>query len=289
VTTGGRTLTGGSFPFPGAPVHGLAGSHPTVPVRLLALLALLAVAGWARWIEPRRLVVRRRPLRLPDWPSRLDGLRVLLLSDLHAGAAVIAPERVVGRAREERADLVVLLGDFVDRSRPAAPEPVAAALGTLEAPLGVVAVLGNHDWRAGGARVRAALEAAGIRVLEDRAVEVGRGLWVAGVGDLGSRGARTRRALAAVPSGAPVLLLSHDPDVLPRVPRRVALTLAGHTHGAQVNLPLLRRAVVRSSYLAGHVRERGRDLYVSSGVGTTGPPLRFARPPEVVVLELRAA
>jgi len=269
-------------------VHGLAGTHHPVQLRLLALLALLGIAGWARWVEPRRLVVRRRALRLPGWPPRLDGLRVLLLSDLHAGSALIAPERAAARAREEAADLVVLLGDFVDRHDTAAPEPVAAALGVLDAPLGVLAVLGNHDWHADGPRVRAAFLKAGITVLEDRAVEVGRGLWVAGVGDLHTRGARLERALAAVPPDAPVLLLSHDPEILPRVPPRVALTVSGHTHGAQVNLPLLRRAVVRSRHLAGHVRERGRDLYVSTGVGTTGPPVRLARPPEIVVLELRS-
>jgi hypothetical protein len=255
---------------------------------LLGVLGVLLLAGWARWIEPRRLVVRRRRLALPGWPAHLDGLRVLLLSDLHAGPSLVAPERAVARARELPADLVVLLGDYVDREDPAAPEAVATALGALEAPLGVLAVLGNHDWGADGPRVRAALREAGITVLEDRAVPVGRGLWVAGVGDLHTRGARVERSLRDVPADAPVLLLSHDPDVLPRVPPRVALTLAGHTHGAQVNVPVLRRAVVRSAHLAGHVRERGRDLFVSSGVGTTRHPVRLARPPEIVLLELGA-
>jgi uncharacterized protein len=95
-----------------------------------------------------------------------------------------------------------------------------------------------------------------------------------------------------VPDGAPVLLLSHDPDVFPHVPDRVSLTLSGHTHGGQINLPLLRRAAVPSRhgvrYLAGHVVEYGRHLFVSSGLGTAGLPLRLRRPPEIVLLTLRA-
>jgi hypothetical protein len=99
-------------------------------------------------------------------------------------------------------------------------------------------------------------------------------------------------ALASVPPGEPVVLLSHDPDVFPHVPDRVALTLAGHTHGGQVAIPLLRRPAIPSAYgeryARGHVVEDGRHLYVSSGLGTSGLPLRLLAPPEIVVLELRA-
>jgi predicted MPP superfamily phosphohydrolase len=100
------------------------------------------------------------------------------------------------------------------------------------------------------------------------------------------------RALMPVPDDAPVLLLSHDPDVFPRVPARVSLTLSGHTHGGQVGVPLVRRPFVPSHYgeryVYGHVVEDDRHLWVSSGVGTSGMPVRFLRPPEVVILTLRA-
>ena len=104
---------------------------------------------------------------------------------------------------------------------------VASALGPLEAPLGVVAVLGNHDWLEGGRELVSALAEAGATVLENEAVSVGRGLWVAGVADAGRRRPDLTAALAAPPADAPVLLLSHNPDVFPRVPERVALTLSG--------------------------------------------------------------
>ena len=90
-----------------------------------------------------------------------------------------------------------------------------------------------------------------------------------------------------------MLLAVHDPDVFPQVPERVALTVAGHLHGGQVNVPLLRRAMLPTRYgeryLAGHVVERGRHLYVATGIGTAGLPLRLRRPPEVPVLRLTTA
>lgn len=140
-----------------------------------------------------------------------------------------------------------------------------------------------------------ALRAAGVTLLENDAVRLtarGQDLWIAGVADYARRGARVALSLARVPEGAPVLLLSHNPDVFPWVPDHVALTLAGHTHGAQVDLPLLRAKVVPSRfglrYVAGHVVEHGRQLFVSRGVGSSGLPVRFNAAPEIPILKLRS-
>ncbi|HYM59241.1 MAG TPA: metallophosphoesterase [Solirubrobacteraceae bacterium] len=254
---------------------------------------------WAFWIEPRRLVVRHVELRLPAWPVELDGLRVGVLADLHAGMPYMGVRAVRRAARAldvQRPDLVCLLGDYLDRrallARSVDARAVARPLGAVRAPLGVLAVLGNHDWYAGGARISGALRDSGVTVLEDEARRVAPELWVTGVGDHRTRGADVAHALAAVPSNAAVLLLSHDPDVFPDVPARVALTLSGHTHGGQVGVPLLRRRFIPSRfgerYAGGHVEEGGRHLYVTSGVGTSGLPVRLLRPPEVVILRLRA-
>ena len=246
-------------------------------------------------------MVRREELVLPRWPAALDGLRLGVLTDLHAGMPHVGLD-AVGRVAEaiaaERPDLVLLLGDFIDRRALfARPVDAAALMGRMApltaAPRGVFAVLGNHDWYAGARRISDALEDIGATVLEDSAAPAGEGgLWVAGVGDYRVRGARVDRALMPVPEDAPVLLLSHDPDAFPSVPERVSLTLSGHTHGGQVGIPGLRRPFVPSHYgeryLRGHVVERGRHLDVSSGIGTSGLPVRFLRPPEVVILTLRA-
>jgi uncharacterized protein len=272
--------------------------------RALALAGLGAafVAVEGGWREPRRLVVRSRALALARWPARLDGLRVGIVADLHAGSphfGLRRVEQIVARVNGERPDLIVLLGDYVDPKVPfgrrLAPEAVTERLGRLRARLGVHAVLGNHDWHEDGERVQRALLAAGIAVLEDRALPLAYepgALWLVGLADLRYRRPEPRVAFADVPEGAPVIALAHDPDLFPLLPDRAAIVLAGHTHGGQVGVPFLRRLVIPSyhgdRYANGHVVEQGRHLYVSAGVGTSGMPLRLFAPPEIVVLELRA-
>lgn len=283
------------------PARMRAGRARATRVRRVVLTGLVVAAaaliGWAVWFAPRRVRLRRRTLHLPHWPPDLAGLRVAVMSDLHAGAPhVDAAEvaRLVAQINRARADLVVLLGDYVDPTvafgAPVAPEDVAAALGRLRAPLGVVAVLGNHDWVHSGAGMARALRAEGLTVLENDAVAVGERLWVAGVGSEGRRRADPAAALARVPGDAPVLLLSHHPDTFVRVPSRVALTLSGHTHGGQVALPGLRARYIPSRFgdrfAEGHVVEGGRHLFVSVGVGTSRFPIRLLAPPEIVVLRL---
>jgi hypothetical protein len=246
-------------------------------------------------------VVRRVEIRSPRWST--TPLTLALVSDLHTGGPHVDAERVrriVERVNDERPDAVLLLGDFVDDEvalgEGATPEPVARALGELRPRLGSFAVLGNHDWRYDGERVRAALADAGLTVLENDAVAVdadGARVWFAGVGDARLRLVDLDTTLKPVPEGEPVVLLTHNPDVFPRVPERVALTVAGHLHGGQVGIPLLRRPALPSRfgerYARGHVEEGGRHLYVTQGVGESALPFRFAAPPEVVLIELRAA
>jgi predicted MPP superfamily phosphohydrolase len=245
-----------------------------------------------------QLVTVRRTLHLPGWPARLDGTRLGVLADVHAGvphAGRAAIARAAARLNAEAPDAVLLLGDFLDGSPlwggRLAPELVADELAALRAPLGRFAVLGNHDWRRDGERMWTALERAGIPVLENTWAHAGRFV-VAGLADVRRRRPDLARALAGVPVDAPVVLLAHDPDLFPYVPDRVALTVSGHLHAGQVAIPLLRRPALPSRhgerYARGHVQEGGRHLYVSSGLGTSGLPLRLLAPPEVVVLTLRA-
>jgi uncharacterized protein len=268
-------------------------------VRALLAAAAAAAAVYAGWIEPRRLVTVHRTLQLPRWPEALNGLRLGLLSDLHAGAPYAnlgAIARAVERLNAEAPDAMLLLGDYID-AHPLwggriAPEAIARELGALRSPLGTFAVLGNHDWKQAGDRMWTALQNAGIEVLENRVLHTG-DIYVAGLADLRRRRPDLPGTLAGVPAGAPVVLLAHDPDVFPYVPDRIALTLSGHTHGGQIAIPVLRRLAIPSRYgeryARGHVVEAGRHLYITSGLGTSGLPLRMFAPPEVVVLELVAS
>jgi predicted MPP superfamily phosphohydrolase len=248
------------------------------------------------WSEPRGVGMSHHRLELPHWTDGVAGLRAAVLADLHVGAPHVPLAKLpplVERINAEEPDLVLILGDLASHrvlgGRRVPAEPVAEALGSLRARHGVLAVLGNHDWWVHGSRMPAALAAAGIRVLENEAVRAGP-VWVAGLADLREREPSVDRAFAGVPEGEPVLALSHDPDLFPFIPERAALTLSGHTHGSQVNLPLLRNLVTPSHfgtrYAGGHVVEEGRHLFVSRGVGTSTLPGRFRAPPELVLLEL---
>ena len=269
-------------------------------MRRVALAAAAALAAYAGWVEPRRLVVRSSRLELPHWPEALAGLRAGVMTDFHGGAPHAGPaaiERWVARMNEQRPDIVLLGGDFADAhflfGGRLDPEPIAERVAALTAPLGAVAVLGNHDWLQFGARMWNALTAAGIHVLENDAIAIPdpRGTFhVAGLADLRSRRPDAVAALEHVPPGEPVLMLAHDPDLFPLVPERVSLTVAGHTHGGQIAVPFVRRPFIPSYYgerfARGHIVEDGRHLLVGAGLGTSGAPVRLLAPPELLVLEL---
>jgi len=266
-------------------------------------LAPTALAAWAFMIEPSMLRVREVTLTPPRWPLECDGLRVAVLADLHVGSPWNGPEnlaRVVARTREARPDVVLLAGDYVIDDVVGGtfvpPLVIAAGLRDLDAPLGTFAVLGNHDHWLDAGLVTRAFESVGIRVLEDASVSLRKEactLSLVGLSDAWEGRADVRGALAGVPDGAgPILAFTHNPDLFPKVPERVSLTIAGHTHGGQVWLPLLGRPVIPSSfgqrYAIGAVVERGRHLFVSSGIGTSTLPVRFATPPEISLLILKS-
>jgi len=262
----------------------------------VAAAALGSTVVGSTVVVPRRLRVPEVPLTLPGWPAHLDGLRVAVVGDLHAGCPSVDLARVhavVERIGAARPDLVLLLGDHladVIGGRHLEIDDVAAALAGLTRIAPVVGVLGNHDWYAGGHRVRRALEAVGLPVLEESALAVLEGrLWVAGVGDLWERAPSVPAALAGVPAGAPVILLTHNPDVVVDVPAWVPLVLAGHTHGGQIRV--LGRGVHKVSERSANRWSHGwyptDRLYVTPGIGSSLIPLRTVAP-EVPLLVLGA-
>jgi predicted MPP superfamily phosphohydrolase len=263
----------------------------------LAVLALGAALLDATVRTPRRLHVRDVPLAVPGWPASLDGLRVAVVGDVHAGGVFLGLDRVreiVAQVVAAQPDLVLLVGDHladVWGGTHLEPEPVARVFAGLREAGDVVGVLGNHDWYAGGHRVRRALEDAGLPVLEEQAAPVLDGrLWVAGVGDLWERAPSVEAALTDVPAGAPVVLLTHNPDVVVDAPAHVPLVVAGHTHGGQVKV--LGRHVHMVSERTGNRWSAGWypdvRLYVTPGIGASVFPIRTVTP-EVPVLVLSPA
>jgi uncharacterized protein len=272
-----------------------------------ATLSGVSTAVYAGAVEPERLVTTSYRLTPPGW----TGGRVSLaaIADIHAGGPNMAIEhisRVVDETNALRPDVIVLLGDYIATHRfvteHVPPDVWAAELARLRAPLGVWAILGNHDWWHNVRMIRAALVEAGIPCLENRAVLLGDGatrFWMAGLGDqiahwLGPNSFRGEDdlagTLAQVTTDDPVILLAHEPDIFVRVPSRVSLTLAGHTHGGQIRIPLLWPHLVPSRYGArfayGHIVERDRHMIVSGGLGTSFAPVRLGVPPEIVHVEI---
>lgn len=277
-----------------------------------AAAAFVGLGGYAFGVEPGfRLVVTEWDLPTPRWTHERP-LRIVILSDIHAVEPWMPAHRVAAiaeRANGLRGDIILLLGDFAsgigDRLRlgqvPASEW--GRALSGLRAPLGVHAIMGNHDWWSDIDAVKEALAAAGIPVYQNRAVRLGGDapFWLAGTDSIVAfplGGGHFRGAddlpgtLAQIGDDAPAILMAHEPDLFVDVPERFAVTLSGHTHGGQVRLPFLGRPVIPSAYgqrfAYGHIREEGRDLIVSAGLGCSIAPIRFGVPPEITVVTLRA-
>ena len=142
-------------------------------------------------------------------------------------------------------------------------------------------------------RVRRGLEANGIKVLDDEVLEVparGSSFWLAGLADLWTRPQRIDATIAKIPVGVPIIALTHNPDIFPRLPQRVPLLLAGHTHAAQIMFPIIGPIVQpsKNGYVRGHYYENNHDLFVTSGIGNSIIPIRFGVPPEIVLLAVKS-
>ena len=271
-----------------------------VKIILLALLCCLVfLALWAFVIEPSRLVLRETRIILPSWPASLKGLRIAVISDLHAGSPYITLDKIhqiIEMTNAAQPDLILLPGDFVIQGvaggRFMEPEVIASALKGLRARFGIFATLGNHDWWYNGPRVKKALENVGVTVLENDAAMIERNgvaIWIAGIGDKWEGNPDIPSALAGVNDSAAVIALTHNPDIFPSIPARVALTIAGHTHGGQVLLPGVGAIAGREfPVLAGQARQINTTLFVSRGVGTVYIPVRINCPPEVAILTLKS-
>ena len=273
-----------------------------IRVTLAAFLVLLgSLAFWAFFIEPNRLVVRQQTIQIEKWPKEFSGLRIAVISDIHVGGPFIDDKKlrlIVERTNQLHPDLTVLLGDYMSpnswHSHRVEPEVTAAVLKDLHAPLGVYSVLGNHDWWYNGQKVGRALEDNGIMVLDDQVVEVkwrDSSFWLAGLADLWTRPQHVTETIDKIPAEKTVIALTHNPDIFPAIPAGVPLLLAGHTHGGQVNIPLIGTPIVPTDnprYVAGHIFENAHHLFVTTGIGTSILPVRFRVTPEIVILTINS-
>ncbi len=258
--------------------------------------ALLAMLAYAAFIEPNQLKLVQKDVRLSGWPSELDGIKIGIIGCLHAGAPFINEHKIDNILKvvaEQNPQLIVSLGDhvgsFVIGGKSIKFEFIAQKLSYLKATAQVVVVLGNHDWWHGRDKVRSIFEQQDLTVLENETVAIGTtGYRIAGLKYGGDYEQQIRDTLSSEDGSMPIVVLSHSPDVFPLVPQNVPLSIASHTHGGQIRLPLFGSLLVPSKYgkryASGLVVENNHALFVTSGVGTSMLPLRMNVPPEVVIL-----
>jgi predicted MPP superfamily phosphohydrolase len=261
---------------------------------------------YATRVEPTWLELTQHQVPIPGLPEAFRGLRVVQLTDFH-GSRRVTPSylgEAVDLAQAQRPDLAVLTGDFIHHGFKHI-KGVARTLGRLEAPYGVFAVLGNHDFSVRNAlglrrhrhlhqAVADALQKEGIRVLRNQTVQLTRGedaLHLTGLEDLWSRECDVEMAYLGSSDTLPRLVLAHNPCTIELLRgRRCDLMLSGHTHGGQINLPGLGRVTLGRNgrrFAAGMYRVGTSHLYVNKGVGF-GFQVRFNVRPEVALMTLES-
>ena len=260
------------------------------------LMAVAATSAYASLIEPSHYWISETDVFIRDLPERFENFRITQLTDIHH-SRILGIDRVrhvVELAQETKPDMFVLTGDYTTSYRRFI-EPCAEALAPLNAPEGVWAVLGNHDHYTDPELTTRALRRHRITVLDNFHTTLQRGpdsLQLSGIDDWTWNATDWTRAFSGLKPATPTILLSHQPSVLDLdQTKNVALILSGHTHGGQVRLPFLgapaRFATKDLKYDRGLFHRGETQLYVSSGTGVIGLPVRLGVRPEIAVLRLK--
>lgn len=260
------------------------------------LIGASAVSAYARLVEPYNYLVSETKIEIKNLPDAFQGFRITQLTDLHHSRILGLDEirRVVTLAQQTSPDMFVLTGDYTT-SYQRYIEPCAEALSSLKAHEGVWAVLGNHDHYTDPELTTRALQKNRINVLNNSNTTIRRNadrIQLCGVDDWTWGASDWIKTFSGLDQNVPTILLSHQPRVLdfPET-RATSLILSGHTHGGQIDIPLIgppaRFATEDLKYARGLFRRENTQLYVSSGTGVIGLPVRFGVRPEIAVLTLQ--
>ena len=267
----------------------------TFALIVLAILCLL----YGFFIEPRLLKIRH--VTLTSQHYHRPALRIALLSDIHIGGHHMPAARVetiVASVNALSPDIILIPGDFINGHKPRSKHKAAfnteidkglSALAGLEAPLGVFASIGNHDVWYDAAFVEDMLKTSGLTVLRNKAISLANGICIVGFADHDTQGEDPNSFEGCETGEAPIALM-HSPDSFPLLRSDTALAVAGHTHGGQINLPLIGRRVTATAagkkYAYGAKDVNGIPAFVTAGIGTSILPARFRAPPEIVLIVL---
>ena len=269
-------------------------------IKLLLFVPLACLWFWGFVVEPHLMLdVEYKNIDIKKWDSRLDGLKIAVIGDFHAGLPFFENwrmEKVVEKINAVNADIILLVGDYVNgRWFQSAMESgrLTKYLSRLKAPLGVYAILGNHDYLYDAGKVRKVLNSAGITLLENSNAKVSTpkgDFYVAGIADPLSADYSYSQSLNGIGKGSPVLFMAHTPDVFREIPNEIGITFSGHTHGGQVRLPkigaLFTNTFRGDKLVEGLYRDGDKAIYVTRGVGTSRLPVRFLCTPVISVITI---
>ncbi len=259
---------------------------------VVGVVLLLIVAGFINSLLPR---IKQLDIHVDKKVEGLDELKIVFVSDIHMGT-IIGPRRtngIVNKINAQNPDLILLGGDVVDEDlAPVIRNNLGDSLLKLKAPLGVIGITGNHEYIGGAKKSVQYLEAHGIKMLRDSSILVDDKFYIIGREDRDKPrfSGRERKEIAALMSGIdkskPIILLDHQPFELDEKEKAgIDLTLSGHTHHGQLwPLNYITKAIYEVSW--GYIKKGNTHVYVSSGVGGWGPPVRIGNRPEIVVINL---
>jgi uncharacterized protein len=268
---------------------------------LVAIAILFATSVYARGVEPRWFEIKTIDVTIAGLNPVFEGYKIVQLSDLHARSGIMNRqqlEKVANLANRQQPDLIALTGDYITDSPDKAEAMLTNAFSRMKATDGVVAIMGNHD-REDDSHIylERAFSKGKVNFLNNSVYSIdryGNKLNIAGVDDVYFQRANLPLTISQLPATGTNILLAHEPDFgdTAATNNRFGLQLSGHSHGGQIVIPFLPKVKARlaEKYTNGLYRVDGMQLYVSSGVGTTGlPQARFNCRPEISVIILHQA
>lgn len=265
------------------------------PWLCIALMGLSLLFIYARFIEPQMLIVRYESLMFSDTREGDSEIKVALFADNHLGSYKSREfmQRLVDKVRYEQPDIVLIPGDFIFAISREQLSEYFQPLKDLNMP--VFATTGNHDYESAGyielEEVRQVLRDNGVEVLDDLKTEIeikGKKLKIYGLRDLWEKTV-DNDLLADISGEDNVIVIAHNPDTAHYMENlRADLLVSGHTHGGQIRIPWLYPLMIPSEfgYDRGWYEFEGMKMYVTSGAGEVGLPMRLGVPPEIVIIKL---